>query len=146
MAGWDHVKKQEDNALQAMNRGGAYRLVKVVPFDPATGPQMRTTIKGWVTQEIWLKGQSPEDLELRLGFDRRPGRQYLMHGLDAYLITRPIRRGEFQLGGAYTYLPDGKEWDGVDLQWPPGSGAVQWKLIKDVDCRYLKTVRRGQRY
>ena len=60
-------------------------------------------------------------------------------------FTQPIQAGQFELGG-YTYLPGGKPWDGVDLRWPPGSGAPQWRLKTEVPCRFLKTVPRGVRY
>jgi hypothetical protein len=143
---WDHTKKQEELALEAMNRGGIYRLVKVVPHDPAKGVQMRTKISGWITQEIWLKGRTPADLEKLLGFDSRSGSQYLQHGIDVFEITQKVQRGDFILGGAYTHLPGGKEWDGKDMHWPPGTGAVQWKLIKEVTCRFLKTVARNRKY
>jgi hypothetical protein len=127
------------------DRGGAHRLVKVVPHDPGV-TTWKTRIKGWVTHEIFLMGKTPEEMERLLGFDGRPGSEYLPHGIDAYLITRPVQEDEFELRGAYTYLPNGNEWDGVDLRWPPGTGAPQWRLIKDVDCRFLKTVPRGSRY
>ena len=143
---WDHVKKQKDLALEAMNRGGIYRLVKVVPHDPAKGITVRRKITGWITQEIWLRGRSPSELEKLLGFDSRPGSEYLPHGIDVYLITEKLRHDDFDLGGAYTYLPGGKPWDGKDMCWPPGTGAVQWRLTTDVDCRSLKTVARNQRY
>jgi hypothetical protein len=72
--------------------------------------------------------------------------QYLPHGFDVYVITEQIGEDDFELKGAYTHLPEGREWDGIDLHWPPGLGATQWELERDVTCRFIKTVPRGQRY
>jgi hypothetical protein len=141
---WDHKKKQKQLALEAMSRSGIHRLVKVVPHRP--GQPKAQQIAGWVTQEIFVAGRSPEELEKLLGFDSRPGRAYLQNGFDVYAIAEQIQESDFDLGGAYTYLPNGKEWDGRDLKWPPGSGATQWKLTRHVACRFLQTVARGQKY
>jgi hypothetical protein len=141
---WDHIKKQKRLALEAMNRSGLHRLIKVVPHQ--AGRALARRLGGWVTQEIFVIGRSPEELEKILGFDNRRGQQYLQHGFDIYIITEQIKESDFELGGAYTYLPNGKEWDGRDLKWPPGSGATQWKLTRQVECRFLKTVSRGQKY
>jgi hypothetical protein len=61
-------------------------------------------------------------------------------------VFKSGQAGDFELGGAYTYLPGGKPWDGKDLHWPPGTGATQWRLIRDVPCRFVKTVPRGRPY
>ena len=143
---WGHVKKQTAPALSAINRPRPYRPVKVVPHDPTRSPLLVKAIKGWITTEIFLINKTPEEMETLLGFDRRPGRQYLGNGVDVYEFNRPIQADEFELGGAYTYLRGGKPWDGNDLHWPPGTGATQWHLIQDVPCRFIKTVPRGQRY
>jgi hypothetical protein len=143
---WDHAAKQTALALAAINRPRPYRPLKVVPHDPSRDPAAVRQIRGWFTTEIFLLGKTPEDMERLLGFDGRPGQEYLRHGVDVFEFTRPIRAGEFELGGAYTYLPGGKPWDGVDLRWPPGAGAPQWRLVVDVPCRLLKSVPRGSRY
>lgn len=143
---WDHIKKQTEIALSAINRPRPYRPLKVVPHDPKRKPRIVTRIKGWITSEIFLLGKTPEDMERLLGFDNRPGHEYLLNGIDVFEFTRPIREGEFELGGAYTYLPGGKPWDGKDLRWPPGLGAPQWKLIVEIPCVFIKTVPRGIRY
>lgn len=140
---WDHVKKQTENALDAINRPRPNRPLKVVPHDPSRDPRLVMKIKGWITTEIFLLGRTPEYMEKLLGFDSRAGREYLANGIDVFEFTRPIQAGEFKLGGAYTYLPNGKPWDGIDLHWPPGSGAPQWHLIVEVPCRFIKTVPRG---
>jgi hypothetical protein len=143
---WDHEKKLKELALAAINRQRPYRPLKVVPHDPKRNPALTPKIKGWITSEIFLVGKTPEEMERLLGFDSRPGREYLAHGIDVFAFTRHIRSHEFKLGGAYTYLPGGRPWDGIDLQWPPGTGATQWQLIVEVDCTFLKTVPRGQTY
>jgi hypothetical protein len=143
---WDHVKKQTELALTAINRPRPYRPLKVVPHDPMRDPRLVSAIKGWITTEIFLVNRTPEEMERLLGFDSRPGREYLPKGIDVFEFTRSILAGEFELGGAYTYLPGGKPWDGKDLHWPPGTGATQWRLIHEVPCRFIKTVPRGQRY
>jgi hypothetical protein len=140
---WDHEKKLKELAIESMNRPGIHRLVKVVPHQPGRLPALR--IGGWVTQEKFIIGKTPEDVERILGFDGRRGQEYLPHGFDVYVITRPIQEDDSDLKGAYTYLPAGHEWDGVDRRWPPGLGATQWQLKREVDCRLIKTVPRGQR-
>jgi hypothetical protein len=141
---WDHKKKLKQLALESMNRSGIHRLVKVVPHQPGRQPALR--VGGWVSQEKFIVGKTPEEVERILGFDSRPGQEYLPHGFDVYVIVEPIREDDFDLQGAYTYLPAGREWDGIDLKWPPGLGATQWRLKRDVECRFIKTVPRGQRY
>ena len=141
---WDHKKKLKDLAVASMNQPGIHRLVKVVPHQPGRQPALR--VRGWVSQEKYIIGKTPEEVERILGFDRRPVRQYLPHGFDVYVITEQIREDDFELKGAYTHLPEGREWDGIDLHWPPGLGATQWELERDVTCRFIKTVPRGQRY
>jgi hypothetical protein len=143
---WDHLKKQTELALGAINRPRPYRPIKVVPHDPMRPPHLVTAIKGWITTEIFLVNRTPEEMERLLGFDTRPGHEYLANGIDVFEFTRPILACDFQPGGAYTYLPGGKPWDGEDLHWLPGTGATQWRLIQDVPCRFIKTVPRGQRY
>jgi hypothetical protein len=59
-----------------------------------------TRIKGWITTEIFLINRTPEEMERLLGFDRRPGREYLANGIDVFEFTRPIEAGDFELGGA----------------------------------------------
>jgi hypothetical protein len=141
---WDHEKKLKQLALQSMNRSGIHRLVKVVPHQPGRPPALR--VRGWVSQEKFIMGKTREEVERILGFDSRPGQQYLPHGFDVYVITGQIREGDFDLKGAYTHLPAGREWNGIDLRWPPGLGATQWELKREVACRFIKTVPRGQRY
>jgi hypothetical protein len=141
-----HKKKQIEIAVEAINRPAPYRPVKVVPHDPTRDPRLVTKIKGWITTEIYLLNQTPEEMERRLGFDSRKGHEYLIHGINVFRFTRPIQAGEFELGGGYTYLPGGKLWDGKDLHWPPGSGVTQWRLIVEVPCTFVKTVPRGSRY
>jgi hypothetical protein len=139
---WDHEKKLKQLALQSMNRPGIHRLVKVVPH----GRPPMTEVNGWVTQEKFIIGKTPEEVEKILGFDGRPGQEYLPRGFDVYAIIELIKEDDFDLKGAYTYLPQGREWDGADLKWPPGLGATQWQLKRKVKCRFIRTVPRGQRY
>ncbi len=105
---WDHLKRQTENALDAINRPRPHRPLKVVPHDPIRNPRLVTQIRGWITSEIFLLGRSPEQMEKMLGFDSRPGHEYLIHGIDVFGFTQPIQAGDFVLGGAYTYLPAGK--------------------------------------
>ena len=47
---WDHVKKQMELALIAINRPRPYRPLKLVPHDPMRNPRLVTAIKGWITE------------------------------------------------------------------------------------------------
>jgi hypothetical protein len=136
---WDHLAKQKENALIAINRPRPYRPLKVMPHDPARDPANIREIGGWFGTEIFLLGKSPEQMEKLLGF----GLGYLEHGVDVFEFSRAINADDIDLLGAYTYLPGGKEWNQVDLRWPPGLGAPQWKLNRRVPCRFVRTVQRG---
>ena len=139
---WDHRAKLKELALNAINRPRPYRPVKVVPHDPSREPSFTREISGWFGSEIFILGKTPEEMERLLGC--KAG--YLKHGVDVFEFTRAIRADDFDVGGAYTYLPNGKEWDGIDQEWPPGTGAPQWKLKVAVPCKHLKTVPRGSTY
>ncbi len=141
---WDHLKKQTEIALSAINRPHPYRPLKVIPHDPNRNPMFIKQITGWITTEIFLLGKTPEQIEKMLGFESRSGQEYLVDGVDVFQLKRPILADEFELGGAYTYLPGGKPWDGKDLHWPPGTGATQWRLTVDIPCTFLKTVERTE--
>lgn len=129
-------------ALSKINRKKPYRPVKVVPHDPRRNPLLTKEITGWFGTEGAILGRTPEELERVLGFQAG----YLAHGFDVFTFTRDIEATDFDLLGAYTYLPDGKEWDGKDLKWPPGLGVPQWKLKTNVPCQFLATVPRGSVY
>jgi hypothetical protein len=139
---WDHNAKLKQNALAAINRPRPYRPLKVVPHDPTRNPVLIREISGWFGTEIFLLGKSPEQMEKLLGF--KTG--YLANGVDVFEFRRPIQSDDFDLLGAYTYLPNGQEWDGKDLRWPPGLGVPQWRLKAAVSCRFVKTVSRGSTY
>jgi hypothetical protein len=96
---WDHVKKQTENALAAINRPHPHRPLKVVPHDPAKNPHLVTKIKGWITTEIFLINRTPEEMERLLGFDSRLGREYLANGIDVFEFTRPIQARVEQSSG-----------------------------------------------
>jgi hypothetical protein len=136
---WDHLAKQKENALIAINRPRPYRPLKVMPHDPARDPGSIREIGGWFGTEIFLIGKSPEQMETLLGFCVG----YLTHGVDVFEFARAINADDIDLLGAYTYLPGGKERNQVDLKWPPGLGAPQWKLKRRVPCRFIRTVPRG---
>lgn len=126
--------------VEMWNEGGLNRPVKVVP----RGQGARSSTAGYISQEKFLKGRTPEQMEGILGFDGRQGRQYLSQGADIYLFTRVPAPHEFAFRG-YTQLPNGQPWTG-DPQWPPGLGAPQWELTKAVPCTLVKSVPRGARY
>jgi hypothetical protein len=139
-------KSRPKTPLPRSTARAPHRPLKVVSHDPTKNLHLVTKIKGWITTEIFLINRTPEEMERLLGSDSRPGQEYLANGIDVLEFTRPILASEFELGGAYTYLPGDKPWDGTDLHWPPGTGATEWRLIQDVPCRFIKTVPRGQRY
>jgi hypothetical protein len=140
---WDHKKKLKELAVASMNQPGIHRLVKVVPHQPGRQPALR--VRGWVSQEKYIIGDARRGGE-DSGIRSPPRPEYLPHGFDVYVITEQIGEDDFELKGAYTHLPEGREWDAIDLHWPPGLGATQWALERDVTCRFIKTVPRGQRY
>ena len=85
-------QKQTELALNAINRPRPYRPLKVVPHDPMRNPRLVTAIKGWITTEIFLVNRTPEEMERLLGFDGRPGREYLAEVHEHLVIERTSRR------------------------------------------------------
>ena len=139
---WDHLAKQKELALAAINKPKPYRPIKVRPHDPARPPALVREVGGWFGTEMFLVGKTPEAMEKLLGF----ATGYLRHGVDLFVFLEPIRADQFDLKGAYTHLPGGRPWNGVDLKWPPGLGAPQWELNAPIPCRHLVTLPRGTAY
>ncbi len=138
-AGLDEDKLKQI-VIAKWRQGGLDRPVKVVP----RGQAARNDTAGYISQDKFIKGRTPEEMEGILGFDARPGQQYLDQGADIYHFARLPEPHEFALKG-YTQLPGGAPWAGHP-QWPPGLGAPQWELTKPVPCTLIKSVPRGARY
>ena len=132
--------KLKEIVIAKWRQGGLDRPVKVVP----RGQPQRNDSAGYISQEKFIRGRTPEQMERILGFDARPGQQYLSQGADIYHFTRVPGPHEFALKG-YTQLPGGEPWAG-DPEWPPGLGAPQWQLTTSVPCTLVKSVPRGTRY
>ena len=65
-------------------------------------PNATMLVGGWITQEKFILGKTPEEMEAILGF--RPGR--LGQGVCILALNRLPREDEFEFGG-YTYWPGG---------------------------------------
>lgn len=127
-------------------------------------------IEGCFTLEKNIRGLTPREIELRLGF--RPGR--LTHGARILALDREPRSDEFAPLGS-TRFPNGRGLNGTELQassfipgawlgerlvkveptiphsgfeWYPkaSAGAEQWKLTKPVPGHEIGQLKAGQRY
>jgi hypothetical protein len=126
------LKKQ---VIEKLARGGLERGVKVVKR--ALGPQVE--VRGYITQEKYIKGCSLAEMEKRLGL---PAGE-LTNGAHVSALDRTPNATEFQLRG-YTNTPGGEPYSGG--AYPPGDGVPQWQLTKQIPSTPLKLVEPGQVY
>lgn len=115
-------EKAKRGIIDMWNKGGLERPVKVT----ATEATDRQSVRGYVTQEKFIKGRTPEEMEKILGLE--PGN--LKNGATIYRLTETPNADQFtpkgysQTPGGMPYEPGGK--------YPPGKGAPQWELKEEI--------------
>jgi hypothetical protein len=105
---------------------------------------VRSEAAGYISQDTFIKGHTPEQMERILGCEARPSQSNLGQGADIYHFTRLVKPHAFALK-SYTQLPGGVPWMD-DLEWPRGLSAPQWQLTKPLPSRLVKWVARGVCY
>jgi hypothetical protein len=129
-----HAKVNEMN--DAIRRGTRDRPVKVITL--VSGPPP-ARVDGYITQERFLAGKTPNQMRDILGL--RP--IDLATGARVLALTETLEFTDLENKG-YTYLPDGKVYTGGD--YPPGSGAGQWRLIKKTAAKLVEDLLPGVPY
>jgi hypothetical protein len=142
----DEVKQLAQELTEAklaeLSAGTSHRSfdqpVKVVPV----GKHALTLANGYFTQQKFLWGRTPEQMESILGVFGK-----LRLGAHILQFQAPLKEGDFE-NRAYSYLPDGKEYvpDPNEKVYLPGDGAPQWRLTKDVQARCIATLQPGQAF
>ncbi|MBV8521561.1 MAG: hypothetical protein JOY71_05430 [Acetobacteraceae bacterium] len=125
----------KSQVLQKWVKGGLERPVKVV--SKQRGPL--TNVRGYITQEKYIKGVDLAEMERRLGLPEGE----LKDGANVMSLTRSPTAGEFQLRG-YTNTPGGQPFQGGP--YPPGEGVPQWELIREIPSKLEKFVAPGDTY
>jgi hypothetical protein len=110
--------------------------VKVIPMvypSPASA-------RGYFTQQKFIWGKTPEEMEAILGIFGK-----LRRGALVLEFAAPLRQGDFE-NRAYTYLPDGKEYKPHpnETVYAPGKGAPQWVLTREVETKCIAMLRPGR--
>jgi hypothetical protein len=123
-------------AIEKWKKGGLERPVKVV----AAGRGALSNVRGYITQEKNIKGQSLAEIETRLGLPTGT----LSSGAHVMSLNRIPLPLEFELR-SYTNLPGGQPYM-PGGKYPPGSGVPQWELTVDIPSTPVKFVAPGGKY
>jgi hypothetical protein len=112
--------------------------VKVVPFSK----QPPCIVQGYFTQQKFIWGKTPEEMERILGVFGK-----FQQGVCVLEFEAPLKPGDFE-NRAYTYLPDGREFQpGTgETMYLPGKGAPQWVLTRKVQAKCIATLIPGQAF
>lgn len=122
----------------AMRMGTIDRPVKVITLTPNTPVPSR--VQGYITQERYLLNKTPREMRDILGL--RP--IDLATGARVLALTQPLTLQDFENKG-YSHLPAGQVWTPVS-SYPPGTGAGQWKLLREIPVILIEDVEPGLRY
>lgn len=121
----------------AMRMGTIDRPVKVITLTNMPAP---SRVKGYITQERFLLNRTTREIRDILGL--RP--TDLSTGARVLAISEPLTLLDFENKG-YSHLPDGHVWTPAS-SYPPGKGAGQWKLLRQVMAVLIEDVEPGLRY
>ena len=113
--------------------------VKVVPISQAQPPR---TARGYFTQQKYIAGKTPLEMEAILGiFGKLRNGAHILH------FVQPLAAGTFE-SRAYTYLPDGRPYQASpnETVYLPGKGAPQWVLTQEVWVQCIATLAPHQVY
>ncbi|HYM04828.1 MAG TPA: hypothetical protein VET85_17885, partial [Stellaceae bacterium] len=102
---------------------------------------------GYFTEEKWVFGKTPAELERQLGMAEGDYRA----GVKIWHITTLPRIDQFDIR-AYTHLPDGKPYkpptDSSQKDYKPGLGANQYTILypHSLDCELIIALAPGETY
>ena len=115
---WSSVKEGFINDWKS----GRDKPVKVVASDKGS----QETVGGYFTEERWIKGCTPKEMEQRLGF--AAGK--LKNGATIYELDEIPDKSQFKVRGYTHILP--KEGSGSRAEFVQGSGINQFQLNESV--------------
>ena len=138
----DDVKREMRDALRVepFFQGGSNRLVKVLPFGAGTP----ATVTGYVTQERFLLGLTPAEIEQALGLRV----DSLQFGCRIFRLVRPPGPSE-AVYEMTTKYPDGLAYTAMsNPAFPPSQkGFVhQWRLTTNIGVTKPRDLLPGVRY
>jgi hypothetical protein len=115
---------------------GLDQPVKVMPSDAKPS----STAQGYFTQQKFIWGKTPEQMEAILGIFGK-----LRRGAHILEFQTPLRSGDYE-SRAYSYLPDGKVYkpDPNEKVYLPGKGVPQWVLTRQVQAKCIAILKPGQ--
>ena len=122
----------------AMHRGTIDRPVKVITLSESQPVPAR--VKGYITQERFILDRTPREIREILGLKSID----LITGARVLAITQVLMLSDFENKG-YTHMPAGQVWTAASA-YPPGKGAGQWNLLRDVTASLIQDVPPGERY
>jgi hypothetical protein len=130
----DDIQREMREALriEPFFQGGVNRLVKVLPL---RGP-LPTTIGGFVTQERFLLGLTPQQIEEALGLERKS----LLPGCRVFRLTRPPGPSEVEYELTTKY-PDGIAHTSMSSDKYPASNKNhihQWRLTTQLPITLVR--------
>ena len=122
----------------AMHRGTIDRPVKVITL--SEGQLVPARVKGYITQERFILDRTPREMREILGLKSID----LITGARVLAITQVLLLTDFENKG-YTHMPAGQVWTPASA-YPPGKGAGQWNLLREVTASLIQDVPAGERY
>jgi hypothetical protein len=133
--------KLKELAISTWKISGPDSLVKVV--SKARGAQEEAG--GYITKLKFIAGRTPQEIEKILGL--KTGE--LSEGCYVGSLKQLPKAHQFELKG-YTNTPDGKPyagpWPVPEGEYPPGSGAPQWRLKQSIASTPTTLLEPGQKY
>jgi len=123
-------KKIMQYHVDNFNRGGGEKPVKVMP----TEAKDRDNVSGFFTQEKFIKGSTPKQMEHDLGLQSGT----LENGATIYEFTDTPTAEQFVPAG-YTHMPGGRPYE-EGGEYPVGSGVKQFELKEDVPAKVVGKV------
>lgn len=126
--------KVKEIIINAWNKGEGNQPIKVAPTELSD----RQFVSGYITQEKFVKGRTPQDMEKILGLE--PG--ILGNGVTIYKLSETPKPEQFEPHG-YSQMPGGVPYK-PGSKYPIGKGAPQWKLTESVPAEVIGKVNYGQ--
>jgi len=130
--------------IDSWSKGGSNRLVKVVPGKNGAKYLDGGSIRGYVTQEKFIVGRTPEEIERILGLKNGT----LKEGADVIWIDEIPKADQFDFvvpQGRPPGTPAGYSNVPGLPDYPPGLGAPQW-ILKDSKPGGMQSVGVGGKY
>ena len=125
-----HPEKILQYHIDKFNQGGGNAPVKVMP----TGVNDQQQVSGFFTQEKFILGRTPQQMEHDLGL--KPGD--LKMGATIYELSQTPTAEQFVPAG-YTHMPGGSFYQ-EGSEYPVGAGAIQFRLNEALPAKMVGKV------